>query len=328
MLKACWGLERECRLRIVADLSKSGLEPTDELHKALNDAVNEEDPDERLVRLLLEMGASPTANDCKTLVDAAQKPAPACLAALLERSMSKEDVHRAFNQSFSADAFETWFTEAGLETARMLLDKGAAGDAISSALVLVMKRSTPETRGLADGFFDLLVAHGPDVDSNGGEPLQQAASRADAPWTRKLLECRPSAATLSRAFQCIFDTALSQDGVLDLFKMFADYHEGDVRIDVLVGNQGPEPVLVRAINQYPRSTTILATLLDAGFYHDQATTCRVDADADEEEGEEEVTLLTWAIAQPQKRVSTSVIELLVQRGGESGAPSSIPQKRV
>jgi len=33
--------------------------------------------------------------------------------------------------------------------------------------------------------------------------------------------------------------------------------------------------------------------------------------------EEDVTLLTWAIAQPQKRVSTGVIELLLERGGKS-----------
>ena len=283
---------------------------------ALSKAVDEAEPDERLVRLLLRMGASPGANDGKALVAATRKAAPACLACFLEqRGLSEEDIGRAFDQSFSAEAFETWFTEAGLATARMLLERGARGRAVSSALVLVMTRSTAETRQLADRFFDLLVVHGPDVDGGGGELLRQAASKADVGWTRRLLECRPSASTLSLAFQCIFDTALPHDGALDLFRMFADYQgDGDGRMDALMGAQGPEPVLVRAISRYPRSTKILAALLDAGFYHDQATRQRVDADVDEEE---DVTLLTWALAQPQKRVSTGVIELLVERGGES-----------
>lgn len=226
--------------------------------------------------------------------------------------MPEKDVSRAFNQAFTADTFNTWFTETGLETAQLLLAKGVRGDALSSALVLIMKNSMPETRDFADRFFNLLMAHGPDVDFNDGEPLQQAASKSDVPWTAKLLECHPSAQTLSLAFQCIFDTALTQDGIMDLFKMFAEYHEGNMGIDVMIGQQGSEPVLVRAINQYPRSTKILTTLLDAGFYHDQATTCRIHAEAEEEE----VTLLVWAIAQPQKRVSRAVIELLIERGGD------------
>lgn len=312
-LKACWGLNRDNRFHIISDLIKADLQVTEDLHIALNDAVNEENPEERLVRLLLDRGASPSANGCKTLVDAVQNVASSSLALLLQKKLPEEDIRRAFNQAFTADTFNTWFTEPGLKTAHMLLDQGARGDALSTALILIMKNSTKETRDFADRFFDLLVAHGPDVNYNNGEPLQQAASRADVPWTAQLLECHPSAETLWLAFQCIFDTALTQDGVLDLFKMFADYHEGDVRIDAMSGQQGSEPVLIRAVNQYPRSTTILTTLLDAGFYHDQATTCRIHPDIDDEE---EVTLLAWAIAQPQKRVSTAVIELLIERGGE------------
>ncbi|UNI16794.1 hypothetical protein JDV02_003197 [Purpureocillium takamizusanense] len=320
-LKASWGLTRDNRFRIIGDLIKAGLQITEDLHIALNDAVNENDPEERLVRLLLQHGASPSANDCKTLVDAAQNAASGSLALLLEKKIPQKDMTRAFNQSFTAEMFEKWFTDAGLETSQMLLERGASGDAISSALVLVMKHSTAETRILADRFFDLFMSHNLDVNYNNGEPLQQAASKADVPWTSRLLELHPSAVTLSLSFQCIFDTALSQDGVLDLFKMFAEYQEGDARIDVLIGQQGTEPVLVRAIKQYPRSTKILSTLLDAGFYYDQATTCQIHEDVDAEE----VTLLTWAIAQPQKRVSTGVIELLIERGAKVNVESSLSQ---
>lgn len=278
----------------------------------LNDAVNEEDPEERLVRLLLHSGASATANSCKSLVDAVQNMASPCLSLMLQRDTAQKDINQAFNGAFTTETFNKWFTPRGLETAQLLLDKGASGDALSNSLLLVMQNSTPPTSGLADQFVEVLVSHGADVNYNRGQPLRQAASVANVEWTRKLLGRKPTSETLSLAFQCIFDTALSQEEVLGLFKLFAEYRDGDAQIDVMVTLQGSEPVLVRAMKQYPRSPMILSTLLDAGYYYDQLTTYVLHSDV----GDEEVTLLSWAIAQPQKRVSTAVLELLIKRGGK------------
>lgn len=310
-LKASWNLNRDTRYAVVVDLIKAGMQPCEDLHMVLNDAVNEEDPDERLVRLLLDNGASATSNNCKSLVDAVHNMASSCLSLMLQRDIAQVDINKAFNGAFTPETFTKWFTPRGLKTAQLLLDKGASGDALSNSLLVVMQKSTKETSDLADQFVDVLVTHGADVNHNRGQPLQQAASVANVEWTRKLLERHPTSDTLSLAFQCIFDTALSQDEVLGLFKLFAEYREGDAQIDVMVTLQGSEPVLVRAIKQYPRSPMILSTLLDAGYYHDQLTTYPLHKDV----GEEEVTLLCWAIAQPQKRVSTAVIELLLERGG-------------
>lgn len=311
-LKASWNLNRDTRYAIICDLMKVGLQPCEDLHIALNDAVNEEDPEERLVGLLLDHGASATSNGCKSLVDAVQNMASAPLSLMLKRDIAQADINQVFNGAFTTETIGKWFTTRGLETAQLLLDKGAHGDALSNCLLLVMQRSTKETSDLADQFVDVLVNHGADVNYNRGQPLQQAASVANVNWTRKLLSRQPTSETLSLAFQCIFDTALSQDEVLGLFRLFAEYREGDAQIDVMVTLKDSEPVLVRALNQYPRSPMIISTLLDAGYYHDQLSTYQLHPDV----GEEEVTLLSWAIAQPQKRVSTSVIELLVERGGK------------
>ncbi|KAG6015388.1 hypothetical protein E4U54_003573 [Claviceps lovelessii] len=312
-LKACWNLSRDIRFKVVGDLLKAGLQVTEDLHIILNEAVNEEDPEERLVRLLLDHGASPTANGCKTLVDAVNKFVTSSLALVLDKKLPREDVSRAFNHAFVAENFSKWFTESGFLTASMLLDAGADGDSISGALVLAIKCSTSETHDLANRFVTLLVSHHADVNYNQGEPLQLAASKANVFWTRQLLECRPTIETLSLAFQCIFDTALPQDEILNLFRLFAEYRDGHVRMDVMSVQQGRDPILVRAISQYPRSVAILEILLDAGLYHDQATTYKVHSEI---EDAEEVTLLLWALAQPQKRVSNALIELLLTRGGE------------
>ncbi|KAG5998671.1 hypothetical protein E4U52_006467 [Claviceps spartinae] len=318
--KACWNLSRENRFRIMSDLLEAGLAATDDLHMALNEAVHEDDPEERLVQLLLDHGASPTASGCQTLVDAVVKFVPSLLARILEKVLPQEDVDGAFKHAFAADTFDRWFTESGFQTGSVLLDKGVIGDSISGALVLVMRRSTPETRDLGDRFVKLFVSHHADVNYNQGEPLREAASNVDVSWTRELLQCRPKVETLSLAFQCIFDTALSQDDVLDLLGLFTEYRDGDVRVDVMSVQQGRDPLLVRAISQYPRSVAITETLLDAGLYRDQATRYKIHYDV---KVAEEMTLLSWAIAQPQKRVSNSVIELLLARGAKVNVESSL-----
>ncbi|KAJ2969089.1 hypothetical protein NQ176_g8850 [Zarea fungicola] len=318
-LKASWNLNRDTRYAIITDLFKAGLQPCEDLHMVLNDAVNEEDPEERLVRLLLDKGASATSNGCKSLVDAVQNMASSSLSLMLQHEIAQSDINQAFNGAFTPEVFSKWFTPRGLETAQLLLDKGASGEALSNSLLLVMQKSTSDTVDLADQFVNVLVSHGADVNYNRGQPLQVAASVANIDWTRKLLSRQPTSETLSLAIQCIFDTALSQEEVLALFKLFAEYRDGDAQIDVMVTLQGSEPVLVRAMKQYPRSPMILSTLLDAGYYHDQLATYPLHADV----GDEEVTLLSWAIAQPQKRISTSVIELLIERGARINVTSSL-----
>lgn len=312
-LKASWGLNRDTRIQIVRDLMRAGMPVTDEVHIALNDAVNEADPDKMLVQLLLNHGASPIANDCKTLVDVSKKASAPCLSLLLQKSIPAEALNRALAQSFTKDNFDTWFSESGRDTIDMLVTHGAKGEALSQLLVLVMRGYTGETRLLADEFVTLITAHHPDVNYNNGEPLQVAASLANVEWARQLLECHPTSETLAFAFHHIFDTALEEEDALGLFEMFADYRDGETAIDVMTQKPGTEPVLVRAMSQYPRSSRILRTLLDAGYYHDQSTMCQLHANLGEEE---EVTVLTWALAQPQKKISSSLIQLLVDRGGK------------
>lgn len=292
---------------------KAGMPATEEVHIALNKAVNEDEPDEKLIKLLLDCGASPLTNGCKTLINVTQKVSAPSLKLLLRGDIPVEDINRAFSGAFNEESFPTWFTIDGLEVAHLLLEKGATGDALSGALILAMKNSDEDSAGLADQFIEVLLSHGADVNFENGEPMKQAASKANVSWTQQLLKCHPSGKTLLVGFNHIFDTALSPDEAIQLFEMFTEHQDGEVRMDVVGVNHGSDPVLIRAITQYPRSTEVLRTLLDAGFYYDQHTVYRLN---DRVEEPEEVSLLTWAIAQPQKKVSTNVIEVLIESGGK------------
>ncbi|KAH7159757.1 hypothetical protein B0J13DRAFT_616559 [Dactylonectria estremocensis] len=310
-LKACWKLSQDTRYHIVEDLMKAGMPATEEVHIALSKAVTEDEPDERLIKLLLECGASPLTNGCQTLLSATQRVATPVLKLLLTIEIPEDDINLTFSKGFTEENLQKWFTPEGLEAAQMLLEKGAKGDSLSGLLILSIRNSDEDTAALTDQFIDLLVEHGADVDFLDGEPLKQAASKANLSWTRKLLACHPSPQTLATGFDHIFDSARSEDEALELFKIFTEHQEGDVRMDVMARSAGSEPVLVRALSQYPRSRTVLEALLNAGYYHDQTTTYRVHPEVEELE---EVTLLVWAIAQPQKRISSSLIELLIERG--------------
>ena len=299
----------------MSNLFKAGMPATEDVHVLLNDAVNEEGAEERLVKLLLDHGASPVANECKTLVDATRNRSTSLLKHLLDRPLGQEAVDQTFSQCFTPENFENWFSESGKITMRILLDKSSQGSsAITEMLLQVMKGYTNDTAELAGEFFDILVSHGPDVNYRLGEALQIAASQANVAWTEKLLECQPSTESLSYAFQHIFDTPLDQEDALLLFKMFSEYRDGETRVDVMTQEPGSMPVLARAMSQYPRSLKILQTLLDAGFYHDQAIFYQLYPDTEEAE---EMTLLTWAIGQPQKKISSSLIQELLDRGGKS-----------
>ncbi len=72
-LKASSELSGEPKYQVVEWLFRAGLPVTEALHTALNKAVREDEPNLRLIQLLLANGASPLANGCQALVDAAEK---------------------------------------------------------------------------------------------------------------------------------------------------------------------------------------------------------------------------------------------------------------
>ncbi|KAF3060347.1 hypothetical protein GL218_03652 [Daldinia childiae] len=312
-MDACWDLSRDTRFAIMNWVFQAGRPVPSALHSSLNRAVNEEDPDERLIELLVNHRASATADGCQTLIDATTTLSPSAFSKLLDTQITVEDTSLVFSRAFAPDRVSSWLSGRGYEVAKCLLEKGAIGDGVGSAFATVLGLYIETHAQLANDFVDLLLKHGADVNYNHGEALQNAAAQGDPNLLKRLLRENPNPQALTFALPRVFDASASEDDIYDLITLFVEYGDGQNRMDVAFIQTGSEPILVKALNQFPRSTKILGALLDAGFYHDQLTTCRVMQEIEEEET---VTLLMWALIQPQKKISSGVINLLIERGAK------------
>jgi len=182
--------------------------------------------------------------------------------------------------------------------AKMLLERGAEGDSLSLALSTAIDHYGVDDDALARQFVDVLLRNKADVNHENGLVVQKAARKADSGLIEMVLNGRPDSVAVSMAFPYLFDSDLSEEDTLRLVQLFTDYHDGEERLDPMFSHPTSEPVIFRAIAKFPRSLKILQALLDAGYYHDQMTTLRVSDEVDEDE---RVSLLFWALSQPQKK---------------------------
>ncbi|KAI1823083.1 hypothetical protein F4861DRAFT_346299 [Xylaria intraflava] len=312
-LDACWDLSRDTRYTVVDWLFRAGKLVPSAVNAALHRAVNEQEPEERLIRLLLNHRASPVANNCQTLIDAAVTLPAALFNELLESRATSEDASLVFSKVFQFTDSSSWASEQKLKVAKSLLEKGANGDGIGAALVAVLKQHTKTSQPVMDVFTDLLLKHGADVDYNHGEALQLAATQGNAELLVKLFDHQPSTEALTLAFPKLFDAQVAEDKLYELITLFTEYRNGESQLDVMSAYPGSHPIVIKALSQFPRSVKILEALLDVGFYYDQMVACKV---IDEVEDAEQVPLLMWALLQPQKKISTSIIDLLIERGAK------------
>jgi len=321
-LDACWDLSRDTRYIVVDWLFRAGKLVPSAVHAALHRAVNEPDPEERLIRLLLSHRASPVTNGCQTLIDATATLSAPMFNELLESRVTSDDASLVFAKAFNRSNSTSWVSERGLNIATSMLERGAKGEAVGSAFVAVLKQDTTTPRSITADFVDLLLRHGADVNHNSGEPLQIAAACGNAELLARLLREAPNSDTLTSAFPKIFDAPLTEEKIHELLTLFIEYRNGESQLNIFFENPGSDPVIIRALSRFPRSTKILGALLDVGFYHEQMVMYKV---LDEVEGPESVTLLMWALLQPQKKISTGIINLLIERGGKCATcwPSQI-----
>lgn len=310
-LKASSKLSGAPRYQVMRWLFIAGLPVSDDVHVALNKAVNEEEASIGLIKLLLENGASPTANGCKSLVDAAQKLNFPILDLFLRGEIAQNDLSWTFQQTFTAAEVNVWLSEPGLQLAQRLVEKGVDGDGLSEALNAALDSLGTDRDEIARKFIGLLIQFNADINQGQGKALVKAARTADTLLIQQMIQQRPDSESLSMAFPYVFDHEASEAEALELVTLFTDYRDGEIRLDPMFSHPDSEPVMFKALSRYPRSTKIVSALLDAGYYHDQMGKARIFDGIDEEE---QVNLLIWCLLQPQKRISSGIITLFIEKG--------------
>ncbi|EFX06055.1 hypothetical protein CMQ_4124 [Grosmannia clavigera kw1407] len=314
-LKASWMLKGEDRYQVIKSLFAAGLKAGEAVHVALKKAVRDSKPNLDLVSLLLSNGASPLEGGCQTLVDATWRCLVPILELCLAREIPSEDLNYIFAEAFAPSDTSRWLSDDGVSVARLLLEKGSRGDGLPRALIAAIRNCGTDKDHNSRQLIQLLVKHGVDVNFEHGQPLQDAAKHGSQEIVRLLLSLNPDPYSAIAAFQLILESGPAEEDVIGLITLFNDYRiSGDACGPEIIFNHSDfEPVVFRAMSQYPRSVGVLDALLNSGYYHDQMTTARVVPEIEENEP---VSLLFWALLQPQKKISSAVVELLIQRGSK------------
>jgi hypothetical protein len=307
--KSSLTLPKHKRYPAIELIMKAGKSIDKHVTTTLLRATQETPADRELIKLLLEFQVF---DEGQSMAHAASILDLETLKLLIDSPKALMFISSAFQNAMADDV--PWRSERGLSVMELMLEKGARGDAVGKALVDAVERCRDLDSSLAGKFLDLLLRFNPDVNHDRGIVLQRAALRGNLDLLQR---CLPRATSDSKAmaFPYVFKSALDEDLVLQMIEAFTESTSGGEPLDTEFKHPDPtlQPVLFMALDMFPRKTQVLKALLEAGFNPEQWKM----TDVDSEFGVEPLTALCWAIYQPEKRISSANIELLVDSGGKA-----------
>lgn len=258
-----------------------------------------------LVHLLLSNGAPVDFNEGEALRIAAVSTSVELTQILL--NTGSKPLSSSVTKAFRALMHDDRSPKNGdaIKVAELLLRHGVDQPAIDSGLRATLDELT--WGGNSKQMVGLLLRYHANVNTADGTCFTFAAKTQALDLLRTLLRHDPDyrvivpsllaskldESSLVTALQACFDSGCPPE-VLDVF------------------GKGRDPPLIVLIREYPRSATLVTILLKHGCTPDICTKHILDQNV----GEEPVTALLWALDQPQKKVSTSVIQILLQAGGK------------
>ncbi|KAF4619086.1 hypothetical protein G7Y89_g14761 [Cudoniella acicularis] len=207
----------------------------------------------------------------------------------------------------ATQAGKDWLSIDNLWLVHSLLEWGAAGECVN---IIFLEALDAYARGftsedLVDTF--LHVGAGADVNFQNGEALQIAAKFGNGALIEKLAACRATRETLTLAFSVAIISGHEEkqlNSVIDAFMR----NEG-TKPDFTSVPDGFQPLLFACLLAYPQSAALVKRLMKLG--------CSLESQIehypydDEEFEAENVTVLAWAISQPENRIASASIDALI-----------------
>jgi hypothetical protein len=302
------GLPRDQRFLVIERILDAGKAIDKHVTSTLFKATLEIPADHKLVQLLLDHQVFDLGESMAHAADVLDLDT----LALLANSPKAEPFLSPVFKDVMATG-KPWQSRENLAVIELLLEKGAVGDAVGDAFVDVVERYESGADSLVSDFLDLLLRFKADVNYQRGLALQHAALKGNVSLIEKLV---PGATADSKAMAIYYLFRSSSSDEASILRMIAAFtnaiDENRLDVDFKHPDPGLEPVLFMALEQFPRKTQVLKALLDTGFSPNQWKLARDCEDLEEEP----ITVLCWALSQPEKRISSANIELLIEAGGE------------
>lgn len=223
------------------------------------------------------------------------------------------------SQSATTKAFRTLFkepsrdTQSRLQLATMLLKMGVEQPAIDAALRTVLD-DTGQDQEVED-MVNLLLSYKANVNVADGTCFVFAARRISFNVFKSLLEHNPDFTTI---LPTLITAKLDEEVLIKSLKLCFDTGLTAADLEPAKYGQFRMPSLVLAMREYPRGDALIRFLLEHGCNPDAMVTAILDSTV----GPEVVTALLWALGQPQKAISSSVLKALLD--GKSSPTRSAP----
>jgi ankyrin repeat protein len=204
---------------------------------------------------------------------------------------------------------DEWLWPENLDVIELLLQHGAGGETLHRALVEALDAyaggNAPEA------LVDLLLHYKADVNFDGGEAVQLAASSGNEALMKKLLGYGPTQESLSLAFSIAIASQHDEQRLIALINVLM---QNSVKPDVNFVYPSMDSPLILCLQLYPESPTLVQLMCDIGCNLETEIQCEVYDDEIKEP--ETVTPLAWALFQPDNMISIDVITALLNSKGK------------
>jgi ankyrin repeat protein len=254
-------------------------------------------------QLLLAKGASVAYNDGEALSIAVASRNSALTGLLLsaEHQPSRSSITKAFRTLFTDEALAPGKPEnTSHKIAQELLSRGVEQPAIDSALRAVL--SNEYDGQITESLVDLLLSFEADVNIADGTCFVFAAQKHSHTIFERLMLHNPK---FSAIVPALLSSKLQDEVVVTAIQSCFDH---GCTIDQLGRNK--TPILITTMNVYPRNAPLITLLLHNGLDPDVS----ISTSLYPQTGAEVIPALLWALAQPQKRISDTVIAALLEAG--------------
>ncbi|OIW30219.1 hypothetical protein CONLIGDRAFT_680998 [Coniochaeta ligniaria NRRL 30616] len=280
-------------------------------------------PDVGFMRTLLQAGANVTVENGACIKQATGNLDIDALNLLTEFSGYNEGIYTAAFTDL-LDSGRNWMSFDHLESLQLILTHGASGKPLNVALLTVVQQLGCDNSqtDLMEQLLEFLLASDADVNYEHGDVVCVAARQGNAIALRQLLASGATRDTASAGFAAAVLAKHSEQHLLILVDIFMDREDENIMSVINTPQSGILPPLFLCLNAYPTSVALAIRMFAVGCDTEQTVPSRVYGETRELDGESEVTIpneepvtvLAWALLQPDDRISSDVISTIIDQG--------------